>query len=897
MRLAQRALWATTFFSLHLFACSTGDSPDAGRDLGNQTSDAGTADSGFDAGEQPDAGADAGTADLGEPDLGSPDMGVDAGVVVDVRIPNLSGPVTARFDDLGVLHLSCADDADCFAAQGYFHASHRFGQMDLRRRFASGRLSEVFGIVTLDTDRASRSFIATQTGDRMQEVLWRMANNESRAMVQAYTRGVNAWIEDLRNNRNGAALTFDYAHLIDKITNWTEEDSVACILALIADLSDRSAREIELGMLLPMMPPEAGFDLYGLRSSSPATILPPPAGFTTPIVESLMNAQARLAPHHLALAEALQHTKLLAQQPSGFGSNNWVISPSMSASGNALLANDPHLGLSNPSVWYLVNIDSKTNGGQVHAGGFSFAGLPGVILGQNEDIAWGATTTNFDLSDVYIETLNAAGDAVIFNGEEVPIVDREFTFEVDGLPPQTETFRYVPHHGPIVSEDPMTGTAISVRWSGHQATTDLNVIWGLMTSTTMNEAKLAISDVTTIAQNWVVIDTAGDIGWFPYNGVPNRPWASAQLPPWLPLPGDGSAEWQGTLPLTQLPQAENPAEGYIITANNDMTGALADGDPTNDGQPVFQAFVASGYRGERILERVSAEGSHTPQTMSEIQADNHSLLGERTVPRILAAAANEGGLSADAQALIGALGNWDFTCPTGLVDSDPTGEKDQDSVAAAASIGCTAFHVLWPRLITHTFGDEIASYGLSRPANTSAMVISLTRPMDLASGQGYWDDLDTMEVETADQTIVAAIEDAGAYAVSQLGADPDDWRWGRIHTITLRADLFDAAGNPSYNNGPYANDGGLFTVDVANPRNQFGDDFSHRAGASMRLVCEAQTPVSCTIELPGGQRNFTNSPYYDNLMTEWLVNAPAPLNFTEAQVSAAAVETVMIQAP
>jgi len=538
-------------------------------------------------------------------------------------------------------------------------------------------------------------------------------------------------------------------------------------------------------------------------------------------------------------------------------------------------------------------MDAKTNGsGDMHVAGVSFAGLPGIVLGQNEHIAWGATTTYFDFSDVYLETLSPDGNGVMLNGEEVPFVEREFTFPVNGMDDVVQTVLYVPHHGPVLSIDRDAGTAVSMSWTGQRATTDFNFIHAMIVATSVEEARVALRNSTTIGQNFVVAGRNGDIGWFPYSAIPQRPWVSESLPHFLPLPGDGSAEWQGAVPYEDLPQAFNPPAAFIATANNDMTGAFGDGDPTNDNQAALQNFTAAGYRHERIVDRLLAEETHSRESMESILADVHSLIGERTTPALLEAL-NGAELSDGAQQVRDALAAWQFDCPTGLAGTEASSPAVTDTAVLSEAVGCSAFHALWTRVRGLTFSDELAAAGLSGSGNDAALVLALTDPTALNGT--YWDDVSTDTVETQAQVIATAATDAASWLTEQTGAASSEWLWGRVHTVTLRADLLDTAGVSDFNNGPRANDGGLYTVDVANPRG--AQDLSHRSGASMRYACRyesAESPASCTIQIPGGQRNFPDDPYYGNLFDLWLTNTSFQLQFDLAVARTNAVESVQL---
>ena len=824
------------------------------------------------------------SSDMGageDPDMAAPPEG-------SILVPGLSGTVDVRFDDYGILHLKCAVEADCMAVQGYYHAAHRFVQMDVGRRFPSGRLTELVGAIVLDTDKGTRHTISTRDGGSVAQQLWDGADARSKAGIEAYTRGVNAWLDDLRNDRNGAKLPDEYTfNLIadpPRLDDWQPTDSINATLLVVRQLTDSSGDDLFRGAMFAALPPEQAFDLFGLMPPSRSTVLPREDDDSASAPAEwwrLIDAHRRLQPAKDALLAAARNAGPRAPMADvDFGSNNWVVSPTKTANGAALLSNDPHLGISTPPVWYLVNIESDDG---LRVSGASMPGLPAVVIGQNDHLAWGFTTTFFDTADVYIEELSDDGTGVVFGGETVPFIEREETFDSHDAGQLSDTFRYVPHHGPVLSVDEEAGVAVTMRWAAQEADTDVNYLAALASATTVAEARDAVRNLTTVGQNVVVADRAGSIGWFPYNRVPSRPWASMDLPSFLPVPGDGSAEWDGFVDYDDLPQAVDPPAGYLATANNDMTGAQWDGDPANEGQAALQESTALGYRHERIIERLAATDQHTVETMNDIMSDVHSLAGERLVPHLLEATdgVELGEAGARARA---ALASWDFTCPSGLdgVDPENANPVDDDDVSAA-STGCMVFHAVLPRIRRGAFGDELFAAGVGEGTAVPGyrpLYNLLLRPVDMATGEAWWDDVSTEDaVETRSDIIAEAMRGAGTWLSAQYGDDSDAWRWGREHTVTLRAPLFSDAGVEDYDHGPFVNDGGFYTVDVANPSATNSDGYFHRSGPSMRFACEApaDTPVRCTIQLPGGQRHFRDSPHYDDLLQKWLANEPVPL--------------------
>ncbi len=830
-------------------------------------------------------------------------------------IDGLGADVTSRRADDGIEHIYCEENLDCVMAQGYIHARDRFVQMDIRRRVARGRISTLAGQLGLSTDIAYRTRLINRDGEFVEESWYNSASQESKDIIDAYTRGVNAWLRDYRNGRNDSEVSREYTNVgflsTDEIPDWEVYDTTACGLLLVDDLSNSSGRDLnQAGYIDAGVPAESVFDILGQISGSGTNTIEsaggayPPQFNVFPFVdrEAWKNAVNRVRGNGSIVRQALANISDAEKwrAPEGFGSNNWVIGPDFrEGTTTALLANDPHLGLSNPMLWYPIHMDSVNEGnGDLHVTGVSFAGIPGILLGRNDNIAWGATVVNYDLADVYVERLNSNADAVFFNESEVPITEIEHTFEVANGDDVTRTLRVVPHHGPVIAWNPDDNEALSLRWTGHDVDTDFEAFFGLATATNMAEAKTALENATSTNQNFVVIDRQSNIGWFPYSRVPIRSWASLENPPWLPLSGEGAYEWEGFMDYEDLPQLENPPNGFIATANQDMSGALNDGDPANDEYSYLQAYPAPGYRHLGVLDGLGRlEGTPTLQDMVDLQGDATITLAEQILPSLFNYTA-ETNLSADAQTFVEKLVNWDYTCPTGLEtrEIDSAAVSDQDELAAA--VGCTAFHVLLHQLAVSIFADEIAPVGVNSRVYRSVGVI-FSNPQLFMDGVNYFDDKTTMQ-EEFDFDIVLDAVDLAAATFASLGSSDSDWAWGRFHAVAFRADLLSDAGLTAFDEGPYAAPGGLWAVNVANPRNlgELADGGGYFfAGASMRFVAEA-TPDGLTskITLPGGVRHFPDSPYYDNFVDGWIENEPIDMPFTPEEVNAVTIESTTFEA-
>ncbi|HMR73910.1 MAG TPA: penicillin acylase family protein [Polyangiaceae bacterium] len=844
-----------------------------------------------------------------------------------VQIDGLSAPVNAYLDDRGMLSVDCQTNADCIASLGYFHARDRFVQMDLRRRITTGRLTQMLGAgvraTALPIDFENRARYSTRSGEPLEDSIYEQSDAESKAMMVAYASGVNAWIADVRAGRNGAQFPREYQHPLlfdydpERIPDWKPSDSVATILALINSLTNRASLEIEWGKHRADLKTRFGDaqgelmfrDLFDVRPDIDSPILPGFSGATA----SLWRGPGLCAPRgnpELAPSRGQNEgsPKWLLDpwmsDPSadtGIGSNNWIVGPQNSATGNAFMANDPHLGMSNPALAYIAHLDSKTNGsGDLHVAGLTFAGMPFVLVGQNEHLSWGTTNTNFDLTDVYVEEVSPDGNSVSFKNSAVPIIKKLTTFALSDGTTVDKELQFVPHHGPVLPRADASDPMLTMRWAGNDISTDVNFLMGIARAKDVYEAKSALESITGVGSNWVIADTKGNIAYLPYNKVPKRPWATGLAPtsgteavPWLPLDGRGEFEWEGHYAYGELPQAINPPQGYLATANNDMTGGLFDGDPTNDSPGVFQTSVAPGYRHKRIMDLLGAKDAHDMASMEALISDTYSLIGEQLVPHLLAAASGLS-LTESGKKVQNALKSWSFECPTGL--EGPDGAKSplsNDASALVQASGCAAFHVLLRDLNDATVKDE----GVAAERGPHLVVVKMLKGEATAAGEIYWDDVSTKAVvETKDDIVAAAYESAGKFLVGALGSDETRWAWGRIHALTMRSDVDTASSGliTEYNESGFANNGGLFTVDVANPVS----DMTQAEGAALRFVCEAlPTGPSCVFQLPGGQSGHVDSEHYQDSLPDYLSNTSRPLQMDVAAAASSAVERVTFTPP
>jgi penicillin amidase len=613
-----------------------------------------------------------------------------------------------------------------------------------------------------------------------------------------------------------------------------------------------------------------------------------------------------------------------------------------------MLASDPHLTLSSPSIFWPVSLHVEgAPEERLQVGGIAFPGLPGIILGHNEHIAWGATTTGYDVTDVYAETLTDGGDAVVFRGAEVPLETIEEVIALPNGESVTYEVKVVPHHGPVIptivdgeviDPDPAVG-ALSVRWTGMEPTDDLAAIAGLLRARDVDEARAALRDFGTGSQSWMIADDAGNVAWTSHALVPYRdpaaldwdPAAFDGLLPCMVLPGDGTAEWTGLWDDDAVPWAKNPASAYLATANQDLVGGTLDNDPSNDQQPdgssgYLGCQFAAGFRLARIRERIEAIDRLTLDDMASIQADVRSPLGNRLVPALLLAiesaqaedsvpgshpdlseiVADAGYDAATLDDLVGLLVEWQAT---GYVAASGVSPDDNQALpledpAARASQATLVFNAWLVRMLARTFADEHARIGRSGTRHDLVALLHLfsSDPATLATydpatgDSALFDDIDTPAIESRHERSIRALIDALSWIGEQ--GPLADLRWGHFHTLSLQPLLVlfpkltvPPLGDPLFTNG-FPRPGDSLGVDAANfsLRQPLGEDldFSYGSGPAQRFVIELEPgKLVAHNAIPGGAVGRLGDPHFADQLERWRRNETFAVAFYASDVLAA----------
>ncbi|MFJ3501455.1 penicillin acylase family protein [Streptomyces sp. NPDC090135] len=804
----------------------------------------------------------------------------------EIRLDGLSGRVEVKRDALGVPQIYADNEQDLFRAQGYVQAQDRFYEMDVRRHVTAGRLSEMFGEGQVETD----SFLRTLGWRRVaQEEYDKVLSAETKKYLQAYAEGVNAYLKDRKPGDVSVeyaalALTNDYA-----IEPWTPVDSVAWLKAMAWDLRGNMQDEIDRSLLTSRLTPAQIKQLYpeypyalhqpivdkGAVDESTGKFDPKgeggdddlgtgetPGGNPTGSDGSTGSGSSDgssgsggstgsggssdgMTSQLAALSEVLDGVPaLLGPNGNGIGSNSWVVAGKYTTSGKPLLANDPHLAPQLPSLWYQMGLHCRSVSAtcRYDVSGYTFSGMPGVIIGHNDKIAWGLTNLGADVTDLYLEKIGP--DGYLVDGKVKPFTVREETIKVAGGSDRKITVRST-GHGPLVSDrsseletvgqkapvgnaapDRGTGYGVSLQWTALQPGRSMDAIFAIDRAKDFASFRAAAENFEVPSQNLIYADTEGNIGYQSPGKIPQRAKGDGTLP----APGwDSSYAWKKQyVPFEKLPYEYNPDRGYIVTANQAVI------DPKNYPDLLTKDW-GYGSRSQRINDLIESKtkdgGKISPDDMRTMQTDNRSEIATLLNPLLLKIDIADPHVR-EAQKL---LEGWDYT-------------QEPDSAAAAY------FNAVWRNVLKLAFGDklpkELRAEGDCinvRPADATGPVdeqnklvrecgqrdadsaqpdggdrwYEVVRPLLKQEKNEWWTtpgNRTDQATETRDQLLARAMKDARWELTAKLGKDVSTWSWGRLHQLTLKNQTLGTAGPGAVqrllNRGPWNLGGGEAAVDA-----------------------------------------------------------------------------------
>ncbi|KUN21385.1 penicillin amidase [Streptomyces antibioticus] len=857
-----------------------------------------------------------------------------------ITLEGLSGPVDVKRDSYGIPQIYASTDEDLFMAQGYVQAQDRFYEMDVRRHMTSGRLSEMFGKGQVDNDE----FLRTLGWDRVAKKEYDTKLSAStKKYLQAYAKGVNAYLE----GKDGKEISLEYAALgftnDYKPEQWTPVDSVSWLKAMAWDLRGNMQDEIDRALMTSRLGPKQIADLYpdypysrnkaivqegqyneltqtfeqgGSTSASGST-----SGATG--TSGTSSASTALQGQLAGLQDVLDDVPTaVGVNGNGIGSNSWVVSGKYTITGSPLLANDPHLSASLPSVWYQMGLHCRTVSSkcQYDVSGYTFAGMPGVVIGHNANIAWGMTNSAVDVTDLYLEKLS--GNGYLYDGKTLPFTTREETIKVAGGKSKKIIVRET-NNGPLLSDrddelvkvgkkatvdaaapDRGDGYGIALRWTALQAGTTMDAVFAMDKAANWNDFRAAAALFDVPSQNLVYADSK-NIGYTLPGRIPTR---AKGVDGSIPQPGwDSKYRWTGWIKQGELPYEYNPSRGYIVTANQAVI------DP--DKYPyTLTTDWGYGTRSQRITDLIQSKiddgGKISTDDMRQMQVDNSSEIAKLLVPTLLKIDIDDKDVR-EAQKL---LEGWDYT-------------QDADSAAAAY------FNAVWRNILKLAFGNklpkELRVEGQClwvEKADSTGPVDEETevrecgqRDPDQAQPDGgdRWFEVvrnlmddqksdwwktpkgvgDRPKAANRDQLFKRAMIDARWELTAKLGKDIDTWSWGRLHRLFLKNQTLGTEG-PGFlkyilNRGPWKLSGGEATVNATgwNAAGGYGVVWV----PSMRMVVNlGDLDKSKWINLTGASGHAFSAHYTDQT-SKWVKGELLDWSFTKDAVDKSTSDTLVLK--
>ncbi|WP_201781493.1 penicillin acylase family protein [Sporosarcina globispora] len=716
----------------------------------------------------------------------------------EIKIGSIAAQVNVNRDGNGVPHIIAANERDLFIAQGYVQAQDRLFQMDLSRRQASGRLSEVIGDATVENDK----YFRTLGLRRAAEASYEAYSPKAKQTLSWFAEGVNLYIKELKES---GKWPVEFSILGYEPEEWSAADSLTIGKYMAYDLGGHWESQAFRYYLLQQFPEEKAYELF--------PSYPEEAPY---IIEK----------HNLNLEESFASA---VTPPEFNGSNNWVAAGSKTASGKPILADDPHLSLSTPSIWYQMRLQSPG----MNVSGVIFAGIPGIILGHNEHIAWGVTNTGPDVQDLYIEKRNPADKyEFLFNKKWEKAKVIEEPIKVKGKDPIDYQVT-ITRHGPVISEfaaESGKDTVLSLQWTALEPSKELEAILKMNKAADWDQFEQALELFHTPAQNFVFASPDGTIAYKANGKIPIRKKGDGLFP----VPGwTDDYGWEGYIPYDELPKTINPEEGFISTANNKVI---------DDSYPYHISHDwAQPYRQMRIQEFLKSKDNLTANDMMSLQMDQKNLQAQEFIPVFLSEI-SEPSSNIEKEAL-SILSNWDYN----------------DSKDEAAPL----IFNLWMKSISDVlFEDQISPEMKKLFKGQKQAVDELLR--NAASGkESRWIDEKGGLQEVLSQSLRSALQEAADLQGNNLSK----WKWGDYHQLAFSHPLSSVKPlNYLFNReGRLPVGGSSVTVQAA--ANKKDGTVNH--GGPWRFVIDTDNMNTAYHLVGPGQSGHPLSPWYHDQMNDW----------------------------
>lgn len=740
-----------------------------------------------------------------------------------IGVARLEDRVDVYRDDFGVPVIHAGSEHDLMMALGFVHAQDRLWQMDLGRRAGEGRLSEIFGEVTVPFDKMFR-IVGIK---RIAEDVERSMSEQSRHRLQSYTDGVNAYLD---HHKGRHSVEFDMLNYEPE--PWAPLHTLIIAQMMAWELNMSWWVDVTLGAVAERVGLEKALDVFPTYPTDVPPIVP----------RNPSRYVAGAGTEFLRVAQS--YHEFFGHHGISGGSNAWVVSPKKSASGKVILGNDTHLHLQIPSKWY--ELHARAPGYDV--GGMSIPGVPGVVIGHNPHIAWGVTNAMTDEADFYVEQIDSADTTRYwFDGRWVPMRFQEEEILVkDGSP-----VRFVvrsTHHGSVVTDirtmlqkasPPFVAT---MRWTGAELCDRVEVFNKINRARNWQEFVGALKKFTGPGQNFVYGDKEGNIGYWCGVLLPLRGVQSSTLP----LPGwDKSSEWKGFVPFEQLPHQYNPPEGYIATANNKIV---------DDSYPYrLSDLWEPPSRILRLREILGNDDLFTVQDFERLQNDMFSWYFRDMMPVILDACTGTALGVPDESRVFEYLHNWNF-------------------VLSKEDIASAIVNELLTQLLKNIYLDEMGEDLLNDFVLLANIPLRVTARLIQDGSSSWFDDVNTPEQETRGEIIRKSLREAVLALRERMGPETKAWRWGDLHTVTLQHPFgLQKPLDKVFNVGPFPCGGG--PTSLVSAEYSFNKPFEVTVAASFRVIVDFARPYETRSVLPSGQSGQVFHDHYNDQTQLWLNGA------------------------
>ena len=743
-------------------------------------------------------------------------QGDDPGIETSLELPNLRAPVSVQYDSLLIPHIFAQNDADLYRAQGYVQASLRYWQMDFVARVAAGRLSEVVGGRAREFDRGQRrkglTFAAEKALRMMEE------DPVANSVLQAYTEGVNSYVNNLRyEDWPLECKLLDY-----RPEPWTPLKTSLLLKYMADDLSGYDEDLENTNALLRWGKERFDFLYPQYYPNAEPVISADHVWNFKPIV---------LDTPSVSFSDNQLTTEVIPKPDPDNGSNNWAVSGRKTKSGNPILANDPHLGLNLPSIWFVVQLHTP----ELNVLGATLPGSPGVIIGTNDSVAWGVTNATRDVRDWYKITFSdTQRNEYLFDGRQLKAQPRIETIQIRGEATFYDTVMYT-HYGPVVYDRTFPADSIenpernyAMKWPAHDPSMEMMTFYYLNRANNYEDYRQALRYYATPAQNFVFASVQGDVALSVQGKFP------AKWPGQGQFLMDGSQpeqEWQGYIPFEHNAYERNPARGFVSSANQ---------IPVNRQYPYF--FYDKGYehfRNRRINERLAAQNQITPEDMMVLQGDNYNQKAADVLPMMLDSL-DATQLRGESLELHKLLRDWNF-------------QNDQNRRAP------TVFFIWWNQL-KEALWDEMAGKSVALTTPTDAATIHYLKnfPQD-----SMVDRQSTTYRETVSDLLSESFASTEQVLRDWSAENGAQYTWGNYKATSIQHMLRLA---------PL----GIYNLPIGGGRG-IVNATSERHGPSWRMVVELSDPVKIWGVYPGGQSGNPGSVYYDNQVNAWADGKHYPL--------------------